>query len=132
MTLEASGNNGANWTPVVIFSASASSWQSYSVLLDDYITPGSQTRFRLSVVDDGSSSYTEAAIDDVVVSVADCPPATGDYDSDGHIDLRDYAAFQLCFEGPAGNQCGAAFDYQVDGTVDGTDFSVWTNGITGP
>ncbi|GJM25499.1 MAG: hypothetical protein DHS20C16_19140 [Phycisphaerae bacterium] len=132
MTLEASGNNGGDWTEVVIFSASASSWQQYSVLLDDYITPGSQTRFRLSVVDTGSASYTEAALDDVVVSTANCAGATGDYDGNGHVDLWDFAQFQLCNDGPAGNQCGAAFDYTVDGVVNGIDYSDWPSGMTGP
>lgn len=132
MTLEVSDNNGSNWTQAVVFSASASSWRPYSVLLDDHITPSSQTRFRLSVNDTGAASYTEAAIDDVVVSSANCPAATGDYNGDGHIDLGDYADFQSCFDGPAGNPCGAAFDYIVDGVVDGNDYEIWSNGMTGP
>ncbi len=132
MTLEASDNNGSSWTQVAVFTASASFWQQYTVLLDDHITPSSQTRFRLSIVDTGAASYTEAAIDDVVVTSPNCQGATGDYDNNGHIDLADYAAFQLCFEGPAGNQCGQAFDYTVDGVIDMTDFQDWTSSINGP
>ncbi len=132
MVVEASGNNGANWTQIAVFTASASSWQNYTTLLDDHITPGSQTRLRFSVNDTGSASYTEAAIDDFAVNVANCPSATGDYNSDGNIDLADYAAFQLCFEGPAGNQCGAAFDFTVDGVIDMTDFEDWSGSVAGP
>jgi carboxypeptidase D len=60
------------------------------------------------------------------------PNANGDFNADGRVDLRDYAAYQQCHgEAPAGN-CGAAFEFVPNGMIDLTDFAVLTSQMTGP
>ncbi|NOX60284.1 MAG: hypothetical protein GXP29_15690 [Planctomycetes bacterium] len=132
MTVEVSDDNGSSWTALATHTASASVWQQQTLILDTVITPSSQTRIRFSIADTGAASYTEGAIDDVTITTANCVDATGDYDANGSIDLRDFASFQECFGGPAGNQCGVAFEYVVDGLIDMTDFENWNPNMVGP
>ena len=60
-------------------------------------------------------------------------PAPGDYDSDGNVDLDDYANFPGCMTGPGGGilpNCGP-FDFDVDVDVDLQDFGGFQEGFTG-
>ncbi len=61
-----------------------------------------------------------------------------DLDHDGDIDIDDFAAFSLCFNGaarPAGSGCLSQADIDADGDVDIDDFaafSVCFNGAARP
>ena len=57
-------------------------------------------------------------VNDVTLVVG--PPAPGDCDADGDVDLTDYSAFANCLNGPLGGigaSCGCA-DFDEDGDVD--------------
>lgn len=63
-------------------------------------------------------------------------PSFGDFDRDGDIDLTDYAAFALCFNGsmtPPATTChpGADADLDGDGDVDTADFAIFAERYTG-
>jgi hypothetical protein len=62
-------------------------------------------------------------------------PLTPDFDGDSDVDLVDYAAFQMCFNGP--NQLPAQAncqqtDFDLDCDVDLADFSVFQSCFNGP
>jgi hypothetical protein len=72
-----------------------------------------------------------------------CPTCmTGDVNTDGAIDLLDFAEFQACFtdtngafrEGPPERQadCQCAFDFNDDGQVDTSDLPALRGRLTGP
>jgi sugar lactone lactonase YvrE len=62
------------------------------------------------------------------------PLSPGDIDADGDVDLEDFAAFDVCFTGPAGEppgpQCQPA-DIDDDGDVDWADFARFQVAFTG-
>jgi len=60
------------------------------------------------------------------------PLADSDYNSDGYVDLADFAAFQGCYGQPSGGACGAAFEYLPDGVIDLADFAVFVGTLNGP
>ncbi|HNQ23348.1 MAG TPA: hypothetical protein PKK06_09670 [Phycisphaerae bacterium] len=60
----------------------------------------------------------------------------GDFDSDGDVDLADFAQFQTCFTaapaaGPLPTACDAA-DFDADDTVDVNDYAEFEDVFTGP
>ncbi|MGD8453856.1 MAG: hypothetical protein PVJ57_18735 [Phycisphaerae bacterium] len=60
---------------------------------------------------------------------------TGDADSDGDVDLVDFASFQTCFTGPGGESdtlCRCSFDLAADEAIDFADFDAFSMLITGP
>jgi len=73
------------------------------------------------------------SLGEAVVTVRAC--GTMDVESDGDVDLEDYAAFQICFSGagtPASELCACVFDSDEDSDVDGADFAVLFAGLSGP
>jgi len=63
------------------------------------------------------------------------PVLAGDFDGDGHIDLRDMASLQVCFTGSGGGPLGTGcdvFDLDGDEDVDAEDFAVFWMEFTGP
>ncbi len=67
-------------------------------------------------------------------AVADVSPDPfGDYDSDGDIDLADFAGVQVCFAGAGAPPPGCeVLDRDGDGTVDATDVAAFVARFTGP
>ena len=63
------------------------------------------------------------------------PALPSDVDSDGDVDLHDWAGFQNCFsgesQGPVAIEC-AALDVDADGDIDLLDYSTWRVQFTGP
>lgn len=59
----------------------------------------------------------------------------GDFDGDGALDLRDFAAFQRCYTlpgAPADNGACYVFDLHPDGQLDAADAQEFTDRLTGP
>jgi len=56
----------------------------------------------------------------------------GDYDADGDVDLRDYAAFQRCAGASVAGACGAAFEFDVDDQISAGDVGLFAAYLTGP
>ena len=56
--------------------------------------------------------------------------ASGDFDENGYVDLRDYASFQPCFvdAGPLDPSCLEKFDDDGDGDIDLGDFAAFQRG----
>jgi hypothetical protein len=58
--------------------------------------------------------------------------AAGDADSDGDVDLLDFAVFQRCRGSDATGLCGAVFDFAADGAIDGADLPYFNACFDGP
>lgn len=58
--------------------------------------------------------------------------APGDGDQDGDVDLADYGKLQSCVGGSATGACGSAFEFLIDGVIDGNDLDGFTAVVTGP
>ncbi|MSR64023.1 MAG: hypothetical protein EXS08_16490 [Planctomycetes bacterium] len=92
MTVEASNNDGASWTPVEsVPGAPSGAWVAHSFALQDFVAPTNQVRVRFSVVDNPSDSVTEAGFDDFHVARVDCP-ALADCNHNGILDADDIAS----------------------------------------
>ena len=66
-------------------------------------------------------------------SAALCQPyGSGDFDSDGDVDLADFAAFENCFGQPAGPACFPGNLVGEDGTIDLADGAAFINVLSGP
>jgi hypothetical protein len=99
---------------------------------------GSETRIGIDRDSDGFFDRDEI---DVGADPAD-PESTpltvgmeGDLDSDGDVDLMDYAGFQLCFTGPGGGPVGpdcARAEFDNDGDVDLADYGAFQVAFMGP
>ncbi|MCP4594257.1 MAG: hypothetical protein GY842_26300 [bacterium] len=59
------------------------------------------------------------------------PPGTGDFDTDGDTDLKDFAVFQACYDGI---DCPGFTDVDLDndGDVDIADYKQFNDNFTGP
>ncbi len=59
----------------------------------------------------------------------------GDFDSDGDVDMHDFAWFQTCFTGEGGvasATCACVFDFDSDHDIDLADLDVMSSILTGP
>jgi hypothetical protein len=117
-----SDNNGTTWARVDSV-ATDPRWVTRSVRLRDFITPGAQTRIRVSVADLDTPSLVEAGFDAVQILDRACAnPCPADFDASGFADVDDFVAFVRAFE--AG--CVAAGDPLADcprsADVDGSGF----------
>ena len=64
-----------------------------------------------------------------------CAEPSADFDGDGVVDLRDFAAFQNCFTGEAPTECGdgcSLFDLDPDDDIDLSDFTIFLDALRGP
>ncbi len=122
-------NDGSSWSTIWENGASMSdaSWsqQAYDI---SAVADGASTVFlRWSMgTTDGSVRYCGWNIDDVEIWAVAPLALPGDMDSDGDVELDDFAAFVDCFTGPsgiAGLGCDAG-DVDTDGDVDMADFYV--------
>ena len=59
------------------------------------------------------------------------PAIRGDVDSDGDLDLWDFAGFQRC-HGDESAPCLSLYDYDEDSDVDGADFDKFIASFSGP
>jgi len=72
----------------------------------------------------------------VSCAAASCPDVCGigidgDFDSNGHVDLRDFAEFQRCM-GASTVQCLCPFDANTNGVIDVGDVPTFVPALTGP
>ena len=118
-----SNNDGLSWTFVeTIGPVTSAGWKEYSFMVDDFVTPTDQVRFRFRASDINLESVVEAGIDDFYVWVYKCDVICGDADGDGEIDIGDvvYLINYLYRSGPP-PQCQpstACGDVNVDDVVD--------------
>ena len=73
------------------------------------------------------------SVEGTTVTILSC--LSGDWDTDGDVDLVDFAALQRCFTGSggtAGDACACAFDFDLDLDVDIADHAVFVPLISGP
>lgn len=130
MIVEASNDDGANWTLIAMHSISASTWRAHTVLIDAFVAPTDQMRIRFSIEDTNGASFTEALVDDVRVSVPDCPAgnpcSTTDVNCDGTVNALDLAVIQspLNWAQGAGSAAEPRADVNGDGVVNALDIAV--------
>ncbi len=60
------------------------------------------------------------------------PHGNGDFNSDGRVDLSDFADFQVCFGQPVGFGCEPANMTGTDAMIDAADFAAFESVFTGP
>ncbi|HNO78721.1 MAG TPA: choice-of-anchor B family protein [Phycisphaerae bacterium] len=142
---EISNNNGGSWTTVESLSPGGGGWEHVQFNVSEFVVPTSQMRLRFKATDGpASGDIVEVAIDDVLITQAECDPQSADLTGDSTVDLEDFALMQQCYTGegsclcyPAlygplvGNACAAA-DIDLDGDVDGQDYAAWEAGLVGP
>ena len=120
--VEVSNDGGTNWVLVEkVDYHGVNSWVSKSFNLEDFVAPTNAMQIRFRISDFPDNSTTEAAIDNVVVSGAQCPAATpcpADVNNDGVVDGADLG---LVIGG--WGQPGAS-DVNEDGTTDGADLGL--------
>jgi subtilisin-like proprotein convertase family protein len=139
-------NDASNWSTIWQHagrSVSDTAWalQTYdiSAVADDQ--PTVYVRWIMGTTD-GSITYPGWNIDDVRIIGVRRPGGSqldGDIDSDGDVDLNDFATFARCFSGQAVTvpppSCSPSefilSDLQGDGDVDLNDFSNFANNFTG-
>jgi choice-of-anchor B domain-containing protein len=142
---EISNNDGGAWTTIESLSPGGGGWEHVQFMVSDFVAPTSQMRLRFMATDGPTSGdIVEVAIDDVLITQAECDPQGPDLTGNGRVDLEDFALMQQCYTGsgactcyPAlygpleSNACTAA-DIDLDGDVDGEDFATWQSGLIGP
>ncbi len=112
-----------------------------SLVCDRLAAPGSNDVFYHSHLVNGVVYYYTAFAYDTNglyapgTTVSARPIAAVDLDRDGDVDLSDFAAFQLCFNGPNRSPtlptCTAS-DFDNDGDVDLADFAIFQTCFNGP
>ncbi len=131
-----SNNGGGDWQPVETLGPvdpeASGGWFCHEFLATDVAPPSVDMRLRFVASDYGGSSLVEAAIDDVTVTVFYCaPPAPGDANRDGLIDVEDHAVFAACLAGldtsppTSPPNCLEVFDFDADLDVDLEDFAAF-------
>lgn len=106
---------------------------------DDPDCPGTYACPKEDVCDDHQDNDGDSLTD---CADPDCSESTNchkndpfaDFDGDGDVDQRDFAAFQACFNGPnvhAASGCGM-FDTEADGDVDTADWVKFNACVSGP
>ncbi|MCH8252889.1 MAG: VCBS repeat-containing protein [Planctomycetes bacterium] len=70
-TVDVSNDAGETWTPVAVIQGTIA-WDIGSFIVGDYVEPTSQVMVRFGTDDTPSNSYTEAGVDDFVVTALDC------------------------------------------------------------
>ena len=103
---------------------------------DDRLVVGDWRSDSVEVLTREGGQVATVSVGDPVGSLAAYVPFDpfGDFDRDGDVDLRDYAAFGRCFTGgaaPLGLYCARA-DSNGDGRSDLADLSVFLNRTDGP
>ncbi len=128
-----SNNGGVDWTLLeTIGPASSAGWTEYAFVVSDFLAPTDQMRLLFDVSDLGGPSIVEAGVDDFRVAAFECSEAgTGDFDDDGDVDLKDFEAFQFCFDRPAIGDC-APGNLLRDRDIDAADFALFAVELTGP
>ncbi|HUU82100.1 MAG TPA: C25 family cysteine peptidase [Phycisphaerae bacterium] len=121
-------NNGTDWVTVWENSEEIDDWAwtemelDVSAVADDQ--PTVYLRWTMGATDLGGSCCGWN-IDDIRLLAFSCPPAMGDLNDDGRVDLADYLGLEGCLTGPEGGVaggCGPA-DFDGDSDVDLWDFA---------
>jgi hypothetical protein len=113
-------SNGGDWVLMEAIRDNITSWTTRTYNLGQYVELNSTVRVRVVASDNPNNSVTEAAIDDFVISIAECDaaaPCSGDYDGDGTVGGGDLATLLSSWG-------GASADLDGDGTVGGSDLAV--------
>jgi hypothetical protein len=97
LVVQLSGNNGASWTTLEEVKDNVGVWVRREFRIDDYMTPTSQMRLRLTTGDLLTDSVVEAAIDDIQIKIAGCQTCYPDCNDDGALNLADFGCFQTRF-----------------------------------
>jgi hypothetical protein len=103
----------------------------WSYIPPTFTIPGSGPNFFAPW--DVPMSFGSASLQQTLVPAK--PPAPGDFDLDGDVDLSDYGQFLDCYNGPgkppAQPDCGSA-DFDMDGDVDLSDYGQFLDCYNGP
>jgi hypothetical protein len=136
--VEVSNDGGATWTEVdEVFPTEQ--WEYASVKLTDYIAPTAEVMVRFSIADIPNDSFTEAAVDAVLVYDISCREAgagPGDMNCDGEINVFDIDPFVLALTDAAAY--GAQYpnciisngDINGDGLVNAFDIAPFVELLT--
>jgi subtilisin family serine protease len=127
-------SNGVDWVNVEQIYRSAEEWVYAEFRVSDYVAPSANVRVRFTVNDTDPGSLMEALVDDFRITHLTCLYTPGDLDSDGDVDLGDFAAFAACMAGPGvavGPEC-ARCDFSGDHDVDLSDAALFTNLFAAP
>ncbi len=113
-----------------------------STAVSEALTSGeNMVAFRYQIdpgtLEDANQAFIDALDSDPTtkpfLTIDEAPPAPGDADEDGDVDLVDYASFESCMSGPdttPGSGCDV-FDFDQDVDVDLEDFERFQNYFTG-
>ncbi|MGE0479232.1 MAG: M14 family zinc carboxypeptidase [Phycisphaerae bacterium] len=137
LIVEASDDDGASWTLVHTIDTSGRVWSRGSFELINYVEPTDNVRLRFSVSDNPNNSVTEAAVDDVQITVFACGGLLlGDLNCDNVVNNFDIDAFVLALVSPAAYAvqypaCDIlAGDVNEDGVLDNFDIDAFVGLLT--
>ena len=120
-TVEISNDGGATWTTLEVVgpggNETVGGWIKQQFIIDDFVTPTANMRFRFTAEDVGVGDIVEAGIDGVEIDRVSCDSDVlhGDVNLDGVVNLLDVAPFVSVL---SSGSFQAEADINKDGVVD--------------
>ena len=120
-TVEVSNDGGTTWTTLEVVgpggNGTVGGWIKQQFIVDDFVTPTANMRFRFIAEDVGVGDIVEAGIDGVEIDRVSCDSDVlhGDVNLDGVVNLLDVAPFVSVL---SSGSFQAEADINKDGVVD--------------
>ncbi|MCB9849942.1 MAG: hypothetical protein H6817_04480 [Phycisphaerales bacterium] len=124
---------GTNWQLIRSYTGGLAAWRPDSIEVGTETPTSATFRVRFVAKDIPPGDPVEAGLDAFNVTAFTCTEVgNGDFDSDGDVDLYDFAALQACWLEPSMTPTCEPGDLNGDDVLDATDIDVFTQILSGP
>ncbi|HRX84061.1 MAG TPA: M12 family metallo-peptidase [Phycisphaerae bacterium] len=124
---------GTNWQTLRSYSGGLAAWREETVEIGSEIPASATFHLRFTAYDIPPGDVVEAGVDAVSITAFNCPAVgDGDFDSDGDVDLADFAALQTCWTAPVLAPACEPGDLNGDDALDTVDLDIFTQILGGP